>query len=237
MFGTNIFGYSREENLERFLGPDHPINLVKKNRELLEKPLRVDSIVKDKKLKKPFPTKGFNFYEGRCLGKKYEGELLDKRLRLTDSSLPCFTITNKDDNFEANYQIVGNRGFIVTIQQKKKSYSRLKNNLNYLENTLFKYHEAEVVEARGNTPRLNDFGSWFTDRRSEKVYYNDDFETTRLAKFWCLTIPHMIPLKVLASGSNHDELMWFGPAALKEMPEELKEKLNDKLPYNSKWQF
>ena len=57
MFGTNIFGYSREENLERFLGPDHPINLVKKNRELLEKPLRVDSIVKDKKLKKPFPTR------------------------------------------------------------------------------------------------------------------------------------------------------------------------------------
>ena len=233
---NNPFSSFGDDDMFGILGPYHPIVLARKNQELLERPLIIEEITIDKKIKKPIKEKNLKFYKCKVVGRQYKGEILDRNLKQHKVETDCFRFVDDGCGFEATYQIDEGIGNIITIQQKKPSLTGLKKNLNSLEKVFFEHHDAQIVMARGNKPR-DDWGAWGNDKRDKDVYYNDDLVTTRLAKFWCLNIRGMIPLRLLERDADYDKLIWINGRGLEKLDKDLKEKLNNQMPRNQKWHF
>ena len=235
MFSNNIFGNSIIEpfTMRQMLGSSHPMVRYEENTKKLEQPVQIERFEINKKIKTPI--KGYTFFEAKGIGMGYSGEVLDKKLYYGTRELDCFFFKRDADGFTSIFKIDEKFGQILVIQQEKPSISRLKINLKALHKLVFNKLNAAVAIARG-APPTDDIGTWFNDRRLEKVQWSDEksIKIPRLSLFWCNVIPQMIPERLVDKKAKHDGLIWLGSqeainALGKELVDEINEEMNEKI--------
>jgi len=234
---TNFFGGIDPLSVENLMGKEHPLYLYRENKKKLEEPVKLEGIEINKRLRSPI--KKYKYSSGVGIGWGYKGDISSPNLRRVKRKLPLYELRNDEDGYRAVWQSEEGFAHIIVIQQEKPSISRLRINLNALHEVVFKRLKAVVAVARG-APPTDDIGTWFNDRRLEKVQWSEEksIKIPRLSLFWCNIIPSMIPERLVDKNAKPDGLLWLGSQeGINALGEELVDEINEEMNEKIRWRL